>query len=192
MITAWVAMVAARMVRRTSGSSKPRGARLKKGLAAARRIGEDQGPLPQIIEHQGGQDEEEPAVADRPAAEAAHLRVERLGAGHRQHHRAERQEGQPGLGGEEAEGVARIDRRRHFGMPGERERAEQADGQQIDGDDRPEPAAEPHRAALRPTNRPTRIPAASGSTSGASRGSTTASPSTAASTEMAGVTIESP
>ena len=59
------------------------------------RIGEQQRALAEVVEQQPGQDEAEPGEPDRQAAEMAHVGVERLGAGDREHDRAERDERRP-------------------------------------------------------------------------------------------------
>ena len=51
----------------------------------------DEDALAQVVEHQRGQGETEPAQADRACAEVAPVGVEGLGAGHGQHHAAEHQ-----------------------------------------------------------------------------------------------------
>ncbi len=47
-------------------------------------IGQEQRSLAEIIQDQSGQDNREPAEADRQAAEMAHIRIHRLGAGDRE------------------------------------------------------------------------------------------------------------
>ena len=47
--------------------------------------------LAEVVEHQRREREAEPAQADRGGAEVAPVGVERLGAGHGQHHAAEHQ-----------------------------------------------------------------------------------------------------
>ena len=53
-------------------------------------IGEHQRALPEIVQRQRRQHDREPGGLDRPPAEMAEVGIERLGAGHRQEHRAER------------------------------------------------------------------------------------------------------
>ena len=72
---------------------QPVRAEQKERIVAARRVAEHQRALAEIVQHQGRQDEEDPAPADRLGAEMAHIGVERLGAGDRQHHRAQHDEG---------------------------------------------------------------------------------------------------
>ena len=50
-------------------------------------IRQHQRALAKIIQDQRGKHEAEPCQANRTHAEVPHIRVERLGAGHRQHHR---------------------------------------------------------------------------------------------------------
>ena len=61
------------------------------------RLRQQHRPLAHVVEDQRRQDEIEPAELDRAAAEMAHVRVERFGAGHRQHDRAHGDEGRPWL-----------------------------------------------------------------------------------------------
>jgi hypothetical protein len=56
---------------------------------------EQQRALPHVVEHQARIDQRQPAHADGLAPEVAHVGVERLGAGHREEHRAHRQEREP-------------------------------------------------------------------------------------------------
>src|SRR5690606_41049324 len=71
---------------------------------------EQQRALPQVVEHQRRQHEEVPAAPDRPGAEVAHVGVQRLAAGHRQHHRAEDEDAVEMMGGEEVDRPPRVDR----------------------------------------------------------------------------------
>jgi hypothetical protein len=69
--------------------------------SAADALADQQRALPHIVEDQRGQHEEQPRDADRVAPEMAHIGIERLGARHRQHDRAERQEGRQRIAHEE-------------------------------------------------------------------------------------------
>ena len=64
-------------------------------------MGQQQRALAEIIQHQGGKGEIEPGPADGAGAEMAHVGIQRLAARHRQHHRAQRHKGGPGLGDEQ-------------------------------------------------------------------------------------------
>ena len=71
------------------------------GILRGRRIAEQQRALAQIIERQAGIDQGQPRKTDRPAAEMAHVGIERLGARHRQEDRAQREERELGIVEEE-------------------------------------------------------------------------------------------
>ncbi len=71
---------------------------------------EDQGALAHVVEGQRREDDEEPRPADRRASEVPHVGVERLRARDREHDRAERDEGDPRVRGEELDPVARRQR----------------------------------------------------------------------------------
>ena len=93
-ITAWQAMTAAIVARTTSGSAQTCGREQDRtGFRCACASREQQRALPHIVQHQRRQHEAQPRDADRLAAEMPHVGIERLGAGHRQHDRAQRQEG---------------------------------------------------------------------------------------------------
>ena len=74
------------------------------------RIGQHQRALPEIVERQRRQHHREPGGLDRAAAEMAEVGVERLGAGDDQEHRAERDQADDAVAGEEAHAVERIER----------------------------------------------------------------------------------
>jgi hypothetical protein len=80
-----------------------------------RGIAEDQRALAEIVEQERREYEKEPRAADRPLAEMAHVRVERLDARDRQHDGAERDERDGRVARDEARGVHRVDRDQHAG-----------------------------------------------------------------------------
>ena len=71
------------------------------------RVAQDERPLTEVVERQRREDEEEPGPTDRWPAEVAHVRVQRLGAGDAQHDRAERDERDERVLGNERRRVAR-------------------------------------------------------------------------------------
>ena len=92
-ITAWLAMIVAKVARMTSGRRSISGARKKNGfltvsIASAGRHRQQHRALPHVVEQQRRHDEIDPRHADRVAPEMAHVGIERLGAGHREHDRA--------------------------------------------------------------------------------------------------------
>ena len=80
-------------------------------------IGDQKRALPQIIHRQRRQHDEEPGGLDRPLAEMAEVGIERLRAGDGEKHRAERDEADHAVMEHEGNGVERIERQQHFGMP---------------------------------------------------------------------------
>ena len=70
------------------------------------RLGDQQRALPEVVQHQARQHEEQPCGADRFPAEVTHVGIQRLGAGHAQHDRAEHDEGQQPVMQAEGRGVA--------------------------------------------------------------------------------------
>ncbi len=111
------------------------------------RLVQDQSALAEIIEDQSRQDQAEPGPLDRRPAEMAHVGIERLGAGHRQHDRAQRHEGLPAGQLEQADGVARIQGAQHPGMLHDLDQAQDGQGGEPDQHDRPEQLADAGRAA---------------------------------------------
>ena len=75
------------------------------GVLDRLRVTQDQCRLPQIIEEEAREGDVEPRDHDRLAPEMAHIGIERLRAGHRQHNRSQRQEGEHGI---EKEKVDRV------------------------------------------------------------------------------------
>ncbi len=71
---------------------RPVGRQMEEGMLDCRGLIEDQRALAEVVEHQRREHEPQPRQADGTAAEVAHVGIQRLGARHRQHHRAQRQE----------------------------------------------------------------------------------------------------
>ena len=90
MITAWLAITVAAVASTTIGSSSTSGTIRKNGFSIAAGIGQHQRALAEIVEQQRRQHEAEPGALDRLAAEMAEIGIERLAAGDREEHRAER------------------------------------------------------------------------------------------------------
>jgi hypothetical protein len=86
----------------------------------------------------GLRSDEEPGILNGPFAEMAHVGIERLAARHRQHHRAQRHEGDPGRTQEHFQRIYRIDRLQdHRGLQ-QRGQAETAQGNEPYHHDRAE------------------------------------------------------
>ncbi len=98
-----------------------------------------QGPLSQVVEGQGRQDQEQPRRLDRPTPEVSHVRVERLGARHRQEHRTQHQQAGHAVPHQEDHRVIGVERQQDAGDLHELDRAKHRDGGEPDQADRPEP-----------------------------------------------------
>ena len=106
-MTAWEAITVAAVASTTSGIRAQSGASRKNGARRFAVVLEDQRALAEVAQRAGGEDQEEPAHRDRPAAEVAHVGVERLGAGDREHDRGQREEREVEVAGQEPDGVRR-------------------------------------------------------------------------------------
>ena len=96
------------------------------GIAPAQRA------LAEIVEQQRRQHEIEPRGLDRLPAEMAEIVVERLGAGHHQEHRAERDQADDAVGEKEFDPVIGIERVEHAGVGGDLDGAGDGDDQEPD------------------------------------------------------------
>ncbi len=193
-MTACEAMTVARVERATRAMNVVLRHQVEEHLMDLAGIGDDQRALAEIVEQQARHDEAEPGHADRPAAEMAHVGVERLGAGDGQHDRAEGPEDAQPLIGDEAVGVDRVDGVEHGGMLGDLPQAEHAQHQEPDQHDRPEQPADIGRAARLQQEQGDQDQSASGTTNGVKAGATAERPSTALITEIGrgddGVAVE--
>ena len=111
------------------------------------RIGDHQRALPQIVQRQRRQHDEQPGGLDRPLAEMAEIGIERLGAGDREEHRAQRDEADHAVMEHERHRVERIERKQHLGMPHDRGDRRDRDDDEPDAHDRTEERRDPRRAA---------------------------------------------
>ena len=112
------------------------------------RIMQQQGALPQIVQHQRGQHDAVPGQDDRPAAEMTHVGEQGLDAREGEHDRAERQIAAPAVGEEEMQGRHRV-----HAVDGDRVRRQRGDAQGADGGEpqqhhRAEQLAHPFGAAV--------------------------------------------
>ena len=89
-MTAWLAITVAAVASTTIGSSSDFRHQPVERILDRRRIGQHQRALAEIIDQQRRQHEAEPRGLDRLAAEMAEVGIERLAAGDREKHRAER------------------------------------------------------------------------------------------------------
>ena len=115
-ITACEAITVASVASATIGIRLQCGNSRKNGLSIAARRVQDQRALAHVVEDQRGEDGGEPGAADRRAPEVAHVRVQRLGARDREHHRAERDERDVAVVEQEADPVGRRDRLQDLGL----------------------------------------------------------------------------
>ena len=111
-------------------------------------LDEQQRALAEIVQHQRGGDETEPADAHRLLAEVPHVGIERLGAGHGEDHRAEHDEGLRHVAGEEGQRVQRVERREDLRRARDAADSGGADGDEPSHGDRAEEA--PHRRGAAP------------------------------------------
>jgi hypothetical protein len=85
----------------------PRRHQHEEGRVDHRLVGHQQPALAQIVQGQRGQHQTQPSPGDRRTAEVAHVGVERLGAGHRQHDGRQGEEGDVQVVGHEFQCVQR-------------------------------------------------------------------------------------
>ena len=100
-MTAWLAMTVATVANRIRREQGPARRQEIIGIGDRLGVGDDQRALAEIIEHQRGQHQEQPRRLDRPAAEMAHVGIERLGAGHGEENAAEHDEADRAMGAKE-------------------------------------------------------------------------------------------
>ena len=111
------------------------------------RMRQHQRALPEIVDEQARQHEEEPRGLDRLAAEMAEIGVERLAAGDRQEHCAEDHQPDHAVGQQEADAVPRVHRRQHRRIVADVHQPHHAQGEKPDDHDRAESAGHQRRAA---------------------------------------------
>ena len=93
-MTAWLAMTVAAVARIDDRDERPFRKEQEERVLARRRIAQHQRALAEIVQHRApGNTTAEPGRLDRLASEMAEIGIERLGARHREKHRAERHEG---------------------------------------------------------------------------------------------------
>jgi hypothetical protein len=104
--------------------------------------------LAEVIERERGHHHTEPGQADRCLAEVAQVGVQRLGASHAQHHRAQDDEGGARLGHREAQGVQRVQRLQDAGLAQDLHHPQQRQHCKPHQGDGPEETADTAGAAL--------------------------------------------
>ena len=115
MITACEAITVAAVASSTSGIRAQSGDEQEERAADVGLVVQDQRTLAEVAERAGGEHEAEPAAGDRAAAEVAHVGVQRLGAGDRQHDRGQGEERDVEVADQEAD---RVGRRQRLQDPG--------------------------------------------------------------------------
>ena len=110
-------------------------------------IGDQKRALPQIVERQRRQHDEEPRGLDRPLAEMAEVGIERFRAGDGEKHRAERDEADHAVMEHEGDGMERVERQQHFGMPRDLRHGRDRDDGEPDAHDRSEQRGDARGAA---------------------------------------------
>jgi hypothetical protein len=83
---------------------------LEEGIADLVGMGEQHRALAEVVEHERRHRHAEPGRADRPLAEVAQVGIERLGAGHAEHHRPEGDERNRRMAEQEQQRVVRRER----------------------------------------------------------------------------------
>ena len=140
-------MIVAQVASPISGQSAQPGHEMVERVLERGGIAQDQGTLAEIVEHEAGQDQAEPGEADRVAAEMAHVGVERLRPGDREHDRTQGHERLPAGQPEQAQRVARVEGGEHGGVLHDLGEAEQPEGREPDQHHGPEEPAHAGRAA---------------------------------------------
>ena len=116
------------------------------------RLGERPGTLAEVVQDEGGEDDEVPARTDRLLAEVSHVGVEGFGTGHREEDGAEDEHAKARLGVEETDGLERVEGvQNHRGlrcMGDQRTHAGDGDTDEPDQGHRSEIHADPARAPL--------------------------------------------
>ena len=110
------------------------------------RIADEQGALAHVVERQRRQHESVPGETDRLLAEVAHVGIERLGAGQRQHDRPHHHEQVPAAHAQEFEGTQRVEGREDRRMLRDLHCAGDREHREPDDDDRTEQLADGGRS----------------------------------------------
>ena len=104
-ITACDAMIVATVASDDQRIQRPAGSEQVERVLDRRGVGEQQRALSEVVERERRQHEARPGDAHRPAAEMAHVGVERFRAGDDEHDRTEREEAERAVRGEERDRV---------------------------------------------------------------------------------------
>ena len=143
-MTACEAITVAAVASTMSDRQQPAGRHQVERVGDRARILQQQRALAEVVQHQRGQHDHEPAAPDRRAAEVTHVGIQRLAAGHGEEDRREHDESGPAVVREELHRVQRIDREHDIGLGDDPAHAEQRKRDEPDERDRTEHPA--HRA----------------------------------------------
>ena len=110
-------------------------------------IDDDESALPEIVQRQRRQHDEQPRGLDRPFAEMAEVGVKRLRTGDGEEHGSERDEADHAVMEHERNGIKRVQRQQHFGLPPDRMDRGNRDDAEPDAHDRPEEGGDTRGAA---------------------------------------------
>jgi hypothetical protein len=109
---------------------------------------QQQGTLSEIVEGERRHDHVEPGQPDRALAEVAHVGIERLAAGHTQHHGTQNDERGAWLGPHESHGMVRTEGSQNFRMPHDVGDTQHRNRHKPQQGDRPEKLADATGTAL--------------------------------------------
>ena len=124
-MTACEAMTVAAAARTTIGSRAHSGTSRKNGLRMLPGSPQDQCALSQVTEDAGGEDQDQPDAGNRGPAEVPHVRVQRFGPGDGENDSGQREERDPEMADQEAQGVGGRQRFEDLGMGGDTAHADQ-------------------------------------------------------------------
>lgn len=114
---------------------RPLGSEQEEGVGDGLGVAEQQGPLAEVVEYQGGQHHHKPGAPDRALAKVAHVRIERLHPGDGQYHGAEGKEGGEPVFHKEAQGPERVERPQYLGVVEDAAKTKRRQGQKPDQHD---------------------------------------------------------
>jgi len=108
----------------------PGGDHPEEGVLGRGRVPDQQGSLAEIVEQQGGEDEDGPGPADGRHSEVPHVGVQGLASGDGQEHGPQHQESRPAVAGKQLHALPRRKTRQHRGFLDDLAQAQQGQGQE--------------------------------------------------------------
>ncbi len=127
------------------GVDRPRGRQPEEGVLLSRGIQEEHGALPEVVQEEAGEDEDEPGEPDGPLAEVAHVRVEGLAARLHEKDGPQGEEGVQPVLEEEVERVNRVQPGEDPGLLEDAVEPQPADDEEPHGHDGAEEGPDPRR-----------------------------------------------